>query len=429
MKEHQLIELIKSNKYAKVSLAKIYAPVLIMPHIHFFIRPVLMVLVALHLFSCGEITRKVAEQTGAAIQQRDSIVNEQNDRFLSADHFEVLEVKQEDKDSLFLVRQFFVSGEKYSDTWYKSRTMRHGISKFYYRSGQLSYSLTYQNDSLMDLLESYTPEGQKRNVPPLKHGTGHVIVYHPITNNIVVDGWFKNGRKHGSYQAFYANGNKQEAGTFKNDLAESYTGWYSSGAVKSELFRAPGATKSFTYVTHYPNGRTEIYSVQKDSANSWAKKYDLNNNMVEYEVLAGGHITKQKYYYGEGNVVLSRGSYLDDKKHGNYDYFYKKGAKKSTEVYSHDTILSETKWYESGQLLFSVAYKNNAYHGWYRDYYPNGNKRVEQEYVEGIKHGAYNSFFENGKRYYEGRFADDKPLGEMKVYTRDGKSGRTKKYN
>lgn len=388
----------------------------------------LFIFAVLCLFSCSEVAKKIAEETGRVIIQRDSVMDERNEKPVAIDNFTLLEAKKDGDDSLFLMRQFYITGEKYADSWFLNRSLRQGISRFYYRSGRLSYSMAYNNDTVMELLEAYTPDGEKRSDSQLKNGTGHLKLYHPVTYKLQLDCWLKNGKKQGSFSMWYANGNKREKGTFTGDFALDYMEWYTTGTIKSEVVRKPGSVNTFTYTTYYAHGKPELLHMQYGDYSSITSKFDGNGNITETQNQSGTHINSSKYYYDANNALLSRGSYLDEKKHGNYEYFFEDGAKKSLEIYVHDTMISEQKWYQNGQLLLTVGYKNNSYHGMYRDYYPNGNKRVEQEYVEGIKHGSYNSYFENGNKYYEGVFENGKPKGEMITHSRDGKQKRSKNY-
>lgn len=388
-----------------------------------------LILAGLALASCNELARKVADEAVKSNIVQDSITEEQNEKPVALDHYLVLQRLKKGDDSVYLVREFFLTGEKYSESWFKNE-LRDSVCRFYYKSGKLSHTWLYKNGVIEETRESFTPEGNPRSEDNVRKGSGRLKLYHPITHHLIADVSLKNGFKNGAFKSWYSNGMRHESCMFKEDTAIGpFTVWHRSGAVKVLRTDLPGAT-SYTYHTFYANGKPESSEIREKTSGTLSRlvKYDEAGNIAEKGTAVGQKMKSTKYFYNARHALTSRGAYLDGKKNGSFEYFYDNGKKRSLETYNDDMISAETKWYENGKVQMTTNYKDGSYDGWYVEYYSNGVKRIEQQYENGVKHGQYKSYFKNGNKYYEANFDKGKPVGEMKVYTSDGKLQKTTKH-
>ena len=55
--------------------------------------------------------------------------------------------------------------------------------------------------------------------------------------------------------------------------------------------------------------------------------------------------------------------------------------------------------------------KKGQPHGYWEDYYSNGQLWYKGNYVNGIRHGYWESYRANGQLHYKGKYANKKPVG------------------
>ena len=76
-------------------------------------------------------------------------------------------------------------------------------------------------------------------------------------------------------------------------------------------------------------------------------------------------------------------------------------------------------WYENGQLLCIMNYKDGKPDGLGREWYEDGQLKYEFNYKDGKKDGLYRVWYENGQMQYERNYKDGKLISK-KCYDEDG---------
>ncbi len=177
----------------------------------------------------------------------------------------------------------------------------------------------------------------------------------------------------------------------------------------------------------------------------WTKSYD--NGVVAYEVYfkddkpVGTH--KRYHYNGklmatlvfdetgewtdaklfdESGVLIARGKYKNKKKEGLWT-LCKDSLIIGTENYKNGVKNGEsfTFYAENGQVSAHMHWTNGVENGVRRQYYLNGNKRLEAKIVNGKRDGIYLKYHNNGKLATTGKFKNGREEGAWKYYNRDGK--------
>jgi uncharacterized protein len=383
----------------------------------------LIILLSLFLLpGCHQLVNRVVEE---AFQKEKRTTDSQNwkDKPIAQKN-DILERKKSGEDSLYLVRCYLLTGEKFSDGWYKN-DVRNGATMCFYKNGQVSHVFTFSNDTLMGMKHCYTPDGTPRPEKMAENGNGRIMIYHPITYNLVYDYEIKNGMKNGSYKQWYENGNKQQECTFENDSAVGpYCVWYKSGGI--EIERKVDKTTGSLYVSeYYPSGEAKSHETQNSGP---AKEYDQNGNLISEKTMEEGKVKEVKYFYDSKNHLMSKGHYLDGRKEGTYEYYYENGEPKALETYTNDQMLTEKRWFENGHLNMEANYENGMLEGILKKYFDNGQLMLEQEYVKDKKHGKYTSYYSNGNLCNEGFYMNDEPKGDMKYYRQDGSFDHVKNF-
>jgi antitoxin component YwqK of YwqJK toxin-antitoxin module len=150
-------------------------------------RPLLSLILASSLFTgCNDIMQEVIENVVKEKHRKDSASEYIRDNPISRDDYKIIERKKEGSDSIYLVRLFLLTGEKYSDILYRNQ-YRDGEAKFFYKNGQLSHILTYRKDTIVGLHDNYSPDGEKRSGIFAVNGTGKIKIFHPLTHKLIYD--------------------------------------------------------------------------------------------------------------------------------------------------------------------------------------------------------------------------------------------------
>lgn len=102
---------------------------------------------------------------------------------------------------------------------------------------------------------------------------------------------------------------------------------------------------------------------------------------------------------------------------------YPDGTSKLIKYYKTDTkevLISETHYYQDGQKKMEGSFKNDKRDGQWTYWYPDGKLWSKGFYKEGVNHGLKSVWHENGQKYYEGQMTDNKRTGIWKFWDPDG---------
>jgi antitoxin component YwqK of YwqJK toxin-antitoxin module len=132
---------------------------------------------------------------------------------------------------------------------------------------------------------------------------------------------------------------------------------------------------------------------------------------------------KQGYWEESLNNVVSKGSYLDDKKNGVWTTYGAKGSVNSIINYKngkkHGVSISLDDY---GYLKSESFYKNDQLHGIYRAYASGGRLISESNYTNGALNGQKKTYYEtNAKLQEESTYVNGLKEGKSLWYDTDGK--------
>ena len=72
----------------------------------------------------------------------------------------------------------------------------------------------------------------------------------------------------------------------------------------------------------------------------------------------------------------------------------------------------QTQWYDNGQKKMEAEFVNGQQHGKTIEWYENGKMREDTEWAEGKPHGKSTSWHENGQKKSEGQFLNGEAHGK-----------------
>jgi antitoxin component YwqK of YwqJK toxin-antitoxin module len=123
-------------------------------------------------------------------------------------------------------------------------------------------------------------------------------------------------------------------------------------------------------------------------------------------------------------------SYKDDNRDGLCIYFYPNGNKRSENNFKAGVLHGLTKVYRVyGTLQYEEEYNAGKIHGIKKFYNTDGKLVEEQEYKDGMKTGIYRRYSKSGRLVAESFFIDGIENGIRKIYSDDEKHELTREFD
>lgn len=311
------------------------------------------------------------------------------------------------------------------------------------------------------------------------------------------EGWMSDGKPDKYWKTYYENGKIKSEGNRKNSELDSVWKFYNDqGIVVSEMnFRnnkknglcitfsnegmviaeenfSDNQRQDYSYY-FFPTGEKQkkVFFVN-DREDGIAYEYSREGliiSIIEYKAGIQKRIErinrkdnlgfkqgKWKEFYGcpepcltEGGVHFE-GEYQDDKKHGYWREYDRKGLTLNTVKYNKgeveknaDELIKldfKTEYYDDATVKSIKSYKNGVPEGIFREYSPegkiinsevfmNGNKLGEGVMDEdGIKRGFWKEYYTDSLLRAEGNYDDGQRIGEWIFYFKNGKTEQKGNY-
>ena len=271
---------------------------------------------------------------------------------------------------------------------------------------------------------------------------GYNTIYYPNTNRISSEGMMRDGKPDGYWKSYYPTGVMSSEGNRINFLRDSMWVFYTHTGDTSEIIN---------------------YRLDKRSGFRFLYETVTERNQVS------------KHY------LKSKELYLDDKREGPAYYFYpngnirqiinyRNGRKQddvSKEFDEKGTVITLYKYHNDYMISREYVNRVNAQgekHGTWITFYPDGTKKEEEDYKNGVLNGTARMYSEKGNlinersyregnlveegiqlkaepmelmTYYDdgvtvmrkGTYLDSIPIGFHYFYNRDGKPEKAIRYN
>ena len=116
-------------------------------------------------------------------------------------------------------------------------------------------------------------------------------------------------------------------------------------------------------------------------------------------------------------------------KHGLASWWYENGQKLQDINYKNGRQDGrQTRWFEDGQTRFKGNYKNEKRDGRQTWWHNNGRMRKEEHYKDDKLNGMWTLWFDNGQISTEGYRKDDRLDGKLTTWLKDGRIKSEKHY-
>lgn len=134
-----------------------------------------------------------------------------------------------------------------------------------------------------------------------------------------------------------------------------------------------------------------------------------------------GYLWIDYYLSGVKQMEAISSSLEEETFDGEVIWFYENGNVMQTVNYKNNVLDGLRKnYHESGPLKSQYSYKNGQIEGEWVEYYENARLSESGQYKNGERNGDWKEYYSNGKLKGEGKYANDKKVNIWKMYYYDG---------
>lgn len=182
-------------------------------------------------------------------------------------------------------------------------------------------------------------------------------------------------------------------------------GWIAFAALAG--CRGPGAGMAATNVDTQANSSATADPPTTDDA---PPPYPIE--VVETKDYDGRVLTRAEGYYDENGDFI---------RHGTYTTYHDNGQKKLEEHYINGVVDGErTSWYDSGQISGHGYYDHGKEDGTWTAWWPNGFKQQEFHMVDGTWDGTHTTWHQNGEKRMELHYVNGLRQGPFIIWDDQG---------
>ena len=136
---------------------------------------------------------------------------------------------------------------------------------------------------------------------------------------------------------------------------------------------------------------------------------------------ANGFLWKDFYFSGAKQMEAISLKENEEVFDGTVTWYYENGNVMQTVNYKDNVLSGERKnYYESGPLKSQYSYENGNIEGAWVGYHENSKLAEEGIYKSGTRNGAWKEYHKNGKLKGGGNYNDGKKVGVWKMYYYEG---------
>jgi len=282
--------------------------------------------------------------------------------------------------------------------------IKQGLTTYYYPDGKVHRTVNFVNGLESGISKEYGPDGTV--ITFIEYKKGFIVSRENINRKD------KNGLKQGRWKFFYENGLVHEEGTYKDDKKNGYFKEYNEEGNLLTVFKyvddvkqedAPELASLDIRTDYYPDGKIKtVASYKGETPEGVRREYSETGAIVAGYIFTHGSMTGQGIIDEEGI------------KDGPWKEFYTDGSKRSEGNYVKGKQVGSWKYYyPDGKTEEEGSFnKQGKLDGNWRWYYESGNIWREQNYINGLEDGLYTEYDENNKLITSGEFIEGLEDGE-----------------
>ncbi len=343
-----------------------------------------------------------------------------------------------------------------------------GHNVFYYGNGKISSEGMMKNGKPEGYWKTYYMSGILKSEGKRKNFLlDSIWVFYDEDSDTLKKLSYLNGKKNGYYYTYNYEMSKAPAGLnsktggiiskklYVNDLKQGISYYYYPPL--------PGKTGKLHKIINYKDGKKHGLSKEFSKVETlhgvpllitlteYHNGYQINKEKINRKDKNGLKQGTWKQFYQNGRVKIEE-NYFNDKLHGYYKEFDKKGIMVLAIRYENGVIVEENieekekltfknEYYKNGKLKFSGAFKDTIPVGTHREYNKNEKVVNSKQYDDlgriiaigivdkkGYKQEEWKYFYNTGELKSEGKYKNNKKLGKWLFYFKNGNNEQMGKY-
>jgi len=264
------------------------------------------------------------------------------------------------------------NGNIKSEGLYDLKGGKEGLWKFYTKTGTLNSAGSYEEDLSDGKSTFYYPDGKEEVIQHYSNDTAvGYYLKQDRAGKILKQGWYKDGKVHGVWEAYYQDH------TLK--------------------------TKNF-----YNNGKSEGEQVSYDVLGKVATIFSYRNNVLKLERHYVDGLLYDSIVVPSNKKDIVKTHYTDGKINSEITYSY--GQKNGKYV----------SYFHNGKISIAGQYLNNDKDGDWLWYHENGKVKYKYHYIEGEIDGEVIEYHKNGKNAITSTYIYGELHGKKKEYSKEG---------
>ncbi|HUX53160.1 MAG TPA: tetratricopeptide repeat protein [Williamwhitmania sp.] len=274
-------------------------------------------------------------------------------------------------------------------------------------NGAVSEKYAFANDSLSGPYKAYYKNGVTK-----------------------AEGNYTGGTQVGEWNYFFANGKLKTTGNYSSDGERTGVWRYYNfnGTLESVEDAYVNGQLNGTRTEYFPDGKKKEIYVYKDNVLKTETAFDLAGNViVKADTTSETFVDKD--YFANG-VLRLEGGIKNGNRNGLWRYYNPNGILTSELTYVDDDQSGPQKtYYVNGTIHEEYYCDSNKINGLYREYYKSGKLKSQSWYINDLQQGPSITYFYNGKVESSGFLNKGVEVGEVTLYTSDGKINEELTFN
>jgi antitoxin component YwqK of YwqJK toxin-antitoxin module len=244
----------------------------------------------------------------------------------------------------------------------------------YDQNGRLIYNGYFRNDIPVGIHREYGSDGRVANA--FVYNDKGLLISEGIVNeagnrngrwkdlyedgSVKAEGQYTDNRRTGIWRFYNVEGKVEQTGSFNNDRPDGIWKWYyENGALLREEEYFQGQ-RDGSFIEYSPVGEIIATGTYSDGEKNAEWKYRSGDNNEEGKYIIGLRDGTWRSYY-PGEKLRFRGNYIQGNPDGQHLYFYENGRMKEEQHYRTGLRVKTWKKYdEEGNLILTITYRDDA---------------------------------------------------------------------
>lgn len=228
---------------------------------------------------------------------------------------------------------------------------------------------------------------------------------------------------HGPDWTFWANGLPREQQVWVDGKLDGpYRAWLPSGLLREAGQHVAGQREG-RWIRYDKSGNPSTESFYRaDMLDGPFRAWFPSGQLRESSTWKKGQLSGVERHWNGAGKLLRESGWLDGKKHGPWlEFFDLEGSPRLQGAHDLDRRVGVwIQWYPSGEKQLEETYVNDRRHGLQRKWRPDGSRESELDFADGEPDGLSRAWYPSGQLQQEGRVRAGKREGRWSYWRLDG---------